>query len=173
MKKLTALFVVVLAVAFSSNLFAQNTATVGNASASAKIITKITLANATPLNFGIIAQTTAGGTVTLNANSDVAVHSNTAAEIQSSTEARAIFNVAGEANALYSISLPSSSITLTRASGSETMTVNGFTTDNSTTGSQIEANGTDSFYVGAVLNVGANQVAGTYNGTYSVTVAYN
>lgn len=173
MKKLTALFVVLFAVAFTSNIFAQNSATVADASASAKIITKITLANTTPLNFGTIAQTVAGGTVTLSAISDEASHSNSAANIQSSTETRAIFNVTGEVSSLYSISLPASNVTLTRTSGSETMTVNGFVTENSLTASQISAAGTDSFHVGAVLNVGANQVAGVYNGTYAVTVSYN
>ncbi len=37
----------------------------------------------------------------------------------------------------------------------------------------LSSQGTDSFYVGATVEVGAHQPSGTYTGTYSVTVAYN
>ncbi len=33
--------------------------------------------------------------------------------------------------------------------------------------------GSDTFNVGATLNVGATQAAGTYSGTFDVTVNYN
>ncbi len=35
------------------------------------------------------------------------------------------------------------------------------------------AGGSDTFNVGATLHVGATQAAGTYSGTFSVTVNYN
>jgi hypothetical protein len=171
MKKLTSIFAVLFLMTLSVNVFAQNTATVSNANASAKIISKITLAQTTPLNFGTTAQTALGGTVTLTAASDVATYSNPDSKINSSTEARALFSVTGETGATYSIVLPTTDVTLTRASGTETMTINGFATEDATTNT-IEG-GISSFHVGAVLNVGVNQVPGTYNGTYAVTVNYN
>lgn len=172
MKKLTTLFAVLLFMTISANVMAQNTASVGNATASATIITKITLANTTPLSFGTIAQTTEGGSVTLTSGSDVAVHSNSEANITSSTESRALFNVTGETGATYSIILPSSDVELTRVSGTEKMIVNTFTTDASLSSNTIAA-GVSSFHVGAKLTVDPNQLPGTYNGTYSVTVNYN
>lgn len=172
MKKLTTLFAVLLFMTISANVMAQNTATVAEATASARIITKITLENSIPLNFGTIAQTVEGGTVTLSPLSDEATYSNIKSKINSSTETRASFDVTGEAGALFSIILPSSDVTLTRASGTETMTVGDFTTEASLTENTLTS-GESSFHVGATLNVIANQVPGNYSGSYAVTVNYN
>lgn len=172
MKKLTSIFAVLFLMTLSVNVFAQNSATVSNANASAKIISKITLAQTTPLNFGTIAQTSAAGSVVITPSSDVADYTNYSnGEIPSSTETRALFTVTGEIGATYSILLPTADVTLTRATGSETMTLSDFATVNAA--SNTLTNGTSTFNVGATLNIGANQVAGTYNGTYAVTVNYN
>ncbi len=78
----------------------------------------------------------------------------------------------------FTITLPAGSVTLTRTGGTATMSVGTFTS-NPATGQGTNkkgfgqlAGGTGSFTVGATLTVGASQTAGTYTGTYSVTVAF-
>lgn len=56
----------------------------------------------------------------------------------------------------------------TLSSGGNTMAIGSFT--NNSGGSL--SGGTDSFNVGATLTVGASQAAGSYSGTYTVTVNY-
>jgi hypothetical protein len=67
--------------------------------------------------------------------------------------------------------LPKTPITLTRAGGTETMTVTNWTTDGPTN-RNIGANRAFQFNVGAQVAVAANQVGGTYVGTFDVTVHY-
>ena len=80
----------------------------------------------------------------------------------------ASFDVTREPGQAYVITLPSST---TLSSGGNTMTVDTFTHDAGASPSL--AGGSDAFNVGATLNVGATQVAGTYSGTFAVTVNYN
>ncbi len=74
----------------------------------------------------------------------------------------------GASGATYSITLPSSAIL---TSGGDTMTVDTYTDDAGATPTLV--GGSDTFNVGATLHVGATQAAGTYSGTFSVTVHYN
>ena len=50
------------------------------------------------------------------------------------------------------------------------MTVEGF---GHNTQGILNDSGEDTYAVGATLNVGANQTAGEYTGTFTVTAAYN
>ena len=52
------------------------------------------------------------------------------------------------------------------------MSVDTFNHDAGATPS-LSGGGSDTFNVGATLNVGATQAAGTYSGTFDVTVNYN
>ncbi len=79
------------------------------------------------------------------------------------------FDVTGESNLFYGISLPVS-ILLSGGGGAD-MTVDNFSSD-AIANPQLSAAGTDSFSVGAVLNINANQGAGAYNGSYDITVNY-
>jgi hypothetical protein len=67
--------------------------------------------------------------------------------------------------------LPSTPTTV--ASGSNTMSVNAFTSNPDGTGTLT--GGTQTLKVGATLNVGASQAAGTYTSAtpFTVTVNYN
>ena len=85
------------------------------------------------------------------------------------TVTAAVFEVSGNGNAIYIITLPASA---TVTSGANSMTVDKFKSNPLGTGT-LDATGNDSFTVGATLNVGASQVAGTYTGTFSVSVDYN
>ena len=85
------------------------------------------------------------------------------------------FTVSGVNSAPYAISLPASNtVTLTsNVDPADTMTITGFIRTGYTDQRVLDANGDGTFSVGATLNVGSNQPAGTYSGTYTVTVSYN
>lgn len=171
MKKLTSIFAVLFLMTLSVNVFAQNSASVSDASATAKIISKITLVNSTPLQFGAIAQTAAGGPVVIGVEGDDADFSgNEGSEIPTSTQSRAKFDVTGDNLTTFSISLPSSTV-LKNADESAQMTLDSFTTNGTSTGNIISGNSA-SFFVGATLHVGASQAVDSYTGSYNVTVQY-
>ena len=96
----------------------------------------------------------------------------TGAVVKAGTAAHpARFTSTGSKNAVVQIRLPKNPITLTRAGGTETVTVSTWTQDGATT-RHIPANETFDFYVGATVTVAATQAPGTYNGTFDVTVQY-
>jgi hypothetical protein len=89
------------------------------------------------------------------------------------------FICTGAKSTNFTITVPATSITIkdNGGTGSNSMTVTDFTAGNlttSVTGGTLDAStGTSNFFVGGTLNVGASQAAGTYTGTFNVTVAYN
>jgi hypothetical protein len=165
---LASLFVMMLA---TQQMKAQNGAT-ASAIAAANIITPIQISKADDLYFGNIVAGTTPGTVTVspggNRSNEGGVTLPTATP---GTITAAKFNISGLPNATYSITLPTS-ITITKNGGSETMTIENFNSDPNGTGT-IATDGTQILAVGATLKVGESQAAGTYQGSFSVTVAYN
>jgi spore coat protein U-like protein len=128
----------------------------------------ITLANVAGLNFGTILPYGSAGSVTVGTTGS---YSASNAYISNATGISAsAWAVTGIPGAPYAVTLPNS-VTITN--GSETMTVNGFTRSGGTSQLNLDAAGNGTFTVGARLNVGANQPAGTYAGTFNVTVNYN
>jgi hypothetical protein len=167
MTKVLALAAIILG--FAANSFAQVTAT---ASTSATIITPIAITKDVDMNFGNIAVSpTLGGTVVLPTTGARTLTGGVTLPVVTGTVTPASFTVTGEGNSTYSITLPSSAITL--SSGSATMTVENFVSTPSNTGALN--NGTQVVKVGATLNVGAAQAAGTYTNASGlfVTVNYN
>jgi hypothetical protein len=127
----------------------------------------ITLTNETALYFGTILPFGRPGTATVapsgsESSSDVFI---------SSPGHAAAWSVTGVPNAPYAITLPSSPVVIT--SGSNSMNVDTFTRTGGSGPVFLNNSGNGSFNVGATLHVGANQPAGSYIGTYTVTVAYN
>lgn len=84
------------------------------------------------------------------------------------TPAAGAFTVTGQPNASITVTLPSS-MTLTGSAGG-TMTVNNFT--KYPTSTVLNTSGTLTLKVGADLSINATQPAGSYTGTYSVTINY-
>ncbi|UCH73103.1 MAG: DUF4402 domain-containing protein [Rhodospirillales bacterium] len=80
----------------------------------------------------------------------------------------AVFDIRGEKNTTFSITLPGSVIL---SSGGSTMTLNNFTSSPSGFG-VLANNGQATLSVGATLQVGAGQPAGAYTGVFTVTVNY-
>ncbi|MGD8570053.1 MAG: DUF4402 domain-containing protein [Gammaproteobacteria bacterium] len=151
---------------FSSQAMAGSTT--GNASA--VIVTPITISQTTQMNFGSIGPAAAASTVVLDtANS---VTSATADVVPGTGAASGVFSVAGEAGFTYAVTLPAS--TSLSDGGGNTMTVDTWTTSAASGATPtLSGGGTDTVNVGATLHVGANQAAGNYSGTYTISVNYN
>lgn len=138
-----------------------------SSTADAEVVLPISISNTTGMNFGRVSPTGIAGTVVLNAAS---TRTPTNVDLLSGgTVAAATFVVRGGASEAYAITLPASA---TITSGANNMTVDSFTHDAGGSPT-LDATGNDSFNVGATLNVGASQAAGSYSGTFSVTVDYN
>jgi hypothetical protein len=164
MKK-TFVLTLVLA-AFTLGTFAQNSAT---ATATAVIVTPISISHVADMSFGNIITDADGGTVVLVPAGTRTLNGLTSPSVPGTVTA-ASFTVSGLDGATYSITLPASH---TISSGGNNMTVDTFTSNPSGTGTLT--GGTQALNVGATLNVGASQPAGTYtNGSgFTVTVNYN
>lgn len=124
------------------------------------------------LSFGAFAAGT-GGTITISpegvrsATSDVALMTGG----QFSQGSVASFDVSGTPNANYQITLPQDGqVTLTGSQGGN-MSVTTFTKSPSGQG-QLDSLGTQTVTVGGTLAVGSNQAAGTYSGSFNVTIVY-
>ena len=136
------------------------------ADAGAKIVAPLQISNATALYFGTIAPSlSAGDTVIVSP----AGAKTCGAELTCLTDdhTAAKFNVTGEADASYTIDLPTS-IQIANGAGAN-MTVDNFTGSKSN-GTLVA--GQDDFSVGGTLDVAANQATGEYTGTFVVTVEY-
>lgn len=173
MKKLIVLFagLFLMTIAVQS-VMAQNPKD-ATATTTAVIITPITIEKIDDLSFGNIAAGAQEGTVTVATGStrsktgDVTLPSAIPGTITA-----AKFTVSGQANATYSITVPSAfNVT---SPGNAAMQVSTFVTNPSTTGTLSET-GSQDLFVGATIAVAANQAAGTYtNGDgLKITVDYN
>jgi len=153
------------------SMHAQVSSTLTSIGIDAKVIAPITLENDgnTPLDFGTVSRSSTAGTVTVPTTGD-RTSSGGVGVMGSSSFSPAPFTVTGENSSTFNVSLPANgTVVLTRISGSETMAVNGFT---SNAPSSLSSSGSASFTIGATLSVGANQIAGEYTGSFAVTVAY-
>jgi hypothetical protein len=136
------------------------------------VLRPLSLLKKNDMNFGTLASSPAAGTATLNPVTGVVTTTGGVTALPLGTApSPATFVGAGSKNAPYQIRLPKTPITLTRAGGTETMTVTNWTTDGPTN-RNIGANRAFQFNVGAQVAVAANQVGGTYVGTFDVTVHY-
>ncbi len=156
---------------FATISYAQESASVSDASVGANIITAISLAKDVPLHFGdIIAQTQGFDVLLTPANVRTTGGAALPTFTGSNPHTAGTFNVEGEANASYQITFPTS--TTINGPSSATMTVKTFTSNKPNNKSTLNGDGEDDFSVGATLVVGNNQTPGSYSGTYTVTVTY-
>ncbi len=153
--------------ASSTASFAQATAT---ASATANIITPITIALVTNMNFGNIAVSpTSGGTVVLAPASSRTSTGGVTLPATTGTVAAASFTVSGASGYTYAITLPTTA-TLNDGS-SHTMGMSAFTSSPSGTG--VLTGGTQTLNVGATLTVSAAQAPNSYTNSTAVPVTVN
>ena len=167
MKKLITLAIVIFG--FTAISFAQVTAT---ATATGTIVTPIAISTTGQMNFGNVAVSGTAGTVILSAAGSRTTTGGVTLPATAGTVSAAHFVVTGTATYTYSIGLPSTATTVT--SGSNNMTVDAFTSTPTPQGT-LNGSGTQTVDVGATLNVGCSQVAGTYLSPtpFTVTVNYN
>ena len=158
-KKIAMLGAAVAALASTGANAATQTAT-----AEVKIIAAVTLTQNVGLDLGTVASSAVAGTVALPTGSNTRTCSASVTCVGTAT--RGQFTVAG-ATATYNVGITvPASTSLTGAGAPMNLTlVPSMTSFTSTGAAQI-------FYVGGTLSVGANQVAGTYTGTYNVSADY-
>ena len=182
MRKIT-LFITALLTGFTINLSAQST---GNATgnANAKLIKAMTLTETAQLNFGsTLLPNTTGGTVVLASDSNTRTYEGRGGVVAAAIgpAANGAYSVTGTALETYALTLPTAAFNVTHATakgGNSTMTVTsmlarfkGAKIDATT--SALDANGADSFTIGATLTVGEDQKAGVYSGDFPISVDYN
>jgi hypothetical protein len=171
MKNITKLFAIATVVlGFASNSFSQNQST-ASATASATIIGPIALTNTAPLLFGTIAPSAIAGTVTITP-AGIGTGTNLTLTTMTATSAAA-YSVTGNKSVTYAITLPANgTVKISNGTPAQDMNVRAFTCS-SPLSTSLDASGSGNFTVGATLDVAGSQAAGTYTGTYDVTVAYN
>lgn len=125
----------------------------------------ITLVESTQLDFGTIEADVAGDTLTIDTTGNVTA---TGASVSSGTPASGAWTSTGDALAAVTISF-SAGDTLTGPGTA--MALDTFTHDAGGTPA-FDGTGNLAFNVGANLTIGAAQTAGTYSGSYDVTVDY-
>lgn len=166
-QKLSLLIILILGFASASS--AQTT----TGDASFTIMAPLTITNTVPLNFGGIISSSTAGQVVFNPTTGVRTPSGGITLLTGATAPAsiAVFNITGAANKSYNITIPTAPITITKDGGGATMTVSSFVSNVGTIRA-LNSLGEDVFKIGATLNVGANQAAGIYSGTYQVKVEY-
>jgi hypothetical protein len=159
-------------VGFSTASFAQTGAT-GTATATATIITPISITRTAHMNFGNVAVTTVAGTVILAPAGTRTTTGGVTLPTTGGTITAAAFTVNGLAGYTYTVTLPTTDLTITDGN-SHNMIVNAFTSTPAGTAGLLTG-GTQALTVGATLNVSAAQAAGTYVSatSFDVTVNYN
>jgi len=176
MKKSIFILAAILVASFSTQVMSQVTE---NTAAGANILTALTITENEAMHFGtlgVLAGT--GGTVVV---STAGVRSATAGVTLSSMAplfSLAQYTVTGEPAYTYAITLPTD-ITITHTNGTNTMLIDELLAKSASgteawaaTGT-LDGSGSETFTIGATLNVSAGQLAGVYAGTFDVTVAYN
>jgi hypothetical protein len=172
MKNITKLFAIAIVIlGFSATSFAQGTST-KSATASAKIVESLVLTNTVPLNFGTMTVPTTPATVTI-APGGVRTSTGTLSLLTiAPISTDATYTVAGDNNATYVVTLPADGV-VSIISGSNSMTVNAFKLTGDLTTRTLSGTGIGTFDVGATLGLSSGQAAGSYTGSFDVTVAYN
>lgn len=151
----------------AANAQATDTKT-ANATVGATIITPITIAETSNMNFGNIVANAAGTVVLSTAGG----RTSTALQLPAvkGVVTAAAFTVTGQTDYAYTITLPT---TYTIATGTKTatevMSLSAFNHD----ATQVLTSGTETFHVGATLTVVAGQKSGTYVGDDALAVKVN
>lgn len=157
---------------------AQAATATGNASAT--LLTPMSVAQTTAMQFGdLVDNAGTGGTVILSTAGTASVTGSVVTTTTGATPAAAVFSVTGDANKAYNFSVPT---TITLTSGANTMTVGSLLASvdgaadqsvNATTpATGNTGTGTSTVVIGGTLTVAASQAAGSYAGTYTVSVDY-
>lgn len=157
---------------FTANSYGQSST--ATASSNAYIVTPISISKEVDLDFGKISPGATGGTVALPAVSGTPTRTpsgDVLLPVITGTVTAAQFDVSGEADFTYSITLPSNGTVIMVHNVTDQIPVNYF---NSSIGGSglLDGTGQQSFYVGATAVISAAQPSGAYTADFDVTVAY-
>lgn len=179
MKKLVLIVTTVLmVVGMTTNVIAQSSAT-KTQEAGAKIVTALTLSSDQRLDFGTMSIPNAQVDLVMSTiNATRTPSAPTAIALMAGTAKNARYQVTGTAGYNYTITLPGNEAVKISASGATDMKVIDFKSlvgTNTTDGihGTIGNDGTDSFVVGATLQLKSGQEVGVYVGNFDVTVTYD
>jgi hypothetical protein len=152
--------------------FAATSAEAAEATASATgtQVTPIAISKTTDLGFGRFTNNDAIGAVVMSPTGARSVTGG-AKLVATDAGSAAAFNVTGDNNATYAITLPSS-ISVTGADGTTTLTVDSFVSTPSATGT-LSGAGAQTVSVGATMNLTAATADQRYSGSFPVIVEYN
>lgn len=170
----TTKFLIIALLFMGFGVAANAQAVSASATATTTIITPLAITKAVDMSFGNIAVGVSSGTVVLTpAGTRTPSGGVNLPSANIGTVTAASFDVTGAANYTYSITLPSSNVTLLHTNGTNNMIANSFTSTPSSTGTLNES-GSQTLKVGATLNVTGSQLAGVYTSSgFNVTVNYN
>ena len=170
MKKITVLTITVIIITFFSTKAMAQTETTD---AGAKILTAMTITEGTSMHFGTMTVPSTIAEVDLAVGGTVTIASGTLTLLaQAPTSHAAAYDITGDANATYTIILPTNgNISITN--GFMSIPVTDFICSYGSLTSTLNGTGNDNFTVGATLQLGMFQTAGTYTGTFDVSVTYN
>lgn len=146
----------------------SNTASV-TTNGSTTIAAPITLAENSPLQFGVVVRPTSNSnTVTLSTSTCTPALTGAGnAALLSSTSGCATYSTGGENGLAFNIATDSS-FAMTRSGGTETITV----TLAKSAASGIIGDTSANFKVGGSFTIDSTTVAGTYSGSFTTTVTY-
>jgi hypothetical protein len=145
------------------------------AETTAKIVSGLQITKEADLNFGsMFKPTSGGGTVTVDVNNQRSATGVQLATVTGEAITAAQFKVVGTPNATFTIEFPYS-FSVIKDGGGASMLVDGFTYNNITSPSTLDASGNKTIKVGATLHVYNYQAEGIYKNTtdLKITVAYN
>lgn len=141
-----------------------------NATSTANVILPAQITKLNDMDFGFVT-VTAAGTATIDSTTDT-ISTTGGVLFAGGLPHAALFAAVSPSKTVVHIRLPRQPVTLTRVGGTETMTVDTWTINGNET-RNVVAHETFEFKVGGTLHVAANQVEGTYTGTFDVTLNYN
>jgi hypothetical protein len=167
--RLSLLLVLLMVLATAPPADAAPVAAPVNATGSARLIRPLSLIKVADLDFGGISALSAG-TVILDPHTNNVTR--TGGLIAAGGAPRvAVFMGAAARPIVVNIRIPRQAIALTRAGGTETLTVSNWTLQGQSK-RELAAQTTFTFGVGATLTVPANPVEGEYRGTFDIEVQY-
>ena len=136
----------------------------------AQILGSLTLANTEPLSFGTLAPSAAAGSVVVSVTGVRTTSGGVTAAGGMVTAAEFIGQT--EDHPVIRIFAPVVPVTLNRVGGGASMDVTALDIEGGAGVRNVGKNSVFSFRVGGTLAVNANQMPGTYTGTFQVTVDY-
>lgn len=169
----------VLASLQTLTLAAQTSAS-ATANVTTSIYTPITVTKTIDLSFGDVFPGTVAGTVTVDPAGAATTFTGTGVSLGVHPAVAASYTMTGKKNASFSLALPANN-SVSLAGPGVAMTLTNFTaavgvgatTAGPSLTAALGAAGTQTFKVGATMNVGNAQMEGSYTGSYNVTVTYN